>query len=76
MRPGGAARPGFPYAVPPMPSLFGLPLGAEALAAMRAHVASHPKGKHGEHSYDLAGFGLTREGVRGRFAPYVERFGV
>ncbi len=55
---------------------FGLPLGDEALAAMRAHVASHPKGKHGEHSYDLAGFGLTREGVRGRFAPYVKRFGV
>ncbi len=55
---------------------FELPLDGAARQAMQAHVASHPKDKHGRHEYDLARFGLTREGVRERFADYVARFGV
>ena len=55
---------------------FELPLGEAGRQAMEAHVASHPKDKHGRHEYDLARFGLTRDGVRERFADYVARFGV
>ena len=53
---------------------FGMELGAEARAAMEAHVASNPKGKHGKHEYALAEYGLGESEVRARFAPYIERF--
>ncbi len=32
---------------------FGEELDGPALAAMTAHVESHPKGRFGRHSYDL-----------------------
>ncbi len=41
---------------------------------MKAYLADNPKGKHGKHEYDLAEYGLTREGVRRQFRGYVERF--
>lgn len=50
------------------------PLSAEARAAMAGYLAANPKGKHGRHEYDLAEFGLTREGVRHHFREYVDRF--
>src|SRR5690606_37984824 len=55
---------------------FGETLTPEAEAAMKAFLAANPKGKHGKHEYDLAEFGLTREGVRERFASYIDRYGI
>jgi hypothetical protein len=52
---------------------FDLPLGTEARAAMEAHAASHPQGRHGRHEYDITDFGITAEEVRGRFASYLEQ---
>ncbi len=54
---------------------FGIPLTAEAEAAMRAHVADAPQGKHGTHRYELADFGLDEAQVTERFAAYLDRFG-
>ena len=45
-------------------------------AALEAHVASHPRGKHGAHEYRLEEYGLSPEQVLHRFAPYLERFDV
>ncbi len=55
---------------------FGESLGDQAAGAMRRHLASHPKGKHGAHAYTLDDFGLDEPAVRDRFAAYVERFGI
>ena len=35
---------------------------------------SHPPGTHGQHTYDLADFGLDADRVRRRFAPYLETY--
>jgi hypothetical protein len=55
---------------------FGMPLGETPRAALEAHVAANPKGKHGEHSYSLEAYGLDPDGVRARFSSYIERFGI
>jgi hypothetical protein len=55
---------------------FGESLSDEAETAMHDHLASHPKGRHGAHTYTLDDFGLDEQVVRDRFAPYVERFGI
>lgn len=54
---------------------FGMPLTAEAEAAMRAHAADATQGKHGAHTYELADFGLDEEQVGERFSAYLDRFG-
>jgi hypothetical protein len=53
---------------------FDLPLGETARAALEAHTAANPKGRHGAHEYSLDDWGLTKEQVRQRFASYAERF--
>lgn len=53
---------------------FGLEWSPEAAAAIEAHVAANPRGRHGAHRYDLESFGLTPERVRERLRDYVERF--
>jgi hypothetical protein len=53
---------------------FGETFTPEAAAAMEAYMAANPPGKHGKHSYDLADYGLTKEGVRAEFADYIERY--
>jgi hypothetical protein len=53
---------------------FELPLEPEAEAVMQDYVAQNPKGKHGEHDYDLARYGLDEAKIRDRFRDYVERF--
>ena len=53
---------------------FELELPTEAEAAMRAHVRDNPRGKHGEHDYSLADYGLTPEAVTKRLAFYIDRF--
>ena len=55
---------------------FGTPLSEAARAALQAHVAANPKGKHGEHSYSLEAYGLDPDRVRARFSDYIERFGI
>jgi hypothetical protein len=55
---------------------FRMPLSKAAEAAMRAHIDDNPKGKHGSHAYALEEWGLSAADVRGRFAPYIERFGL
>jgi len=55
---------------------FGETLSPAAKARMVAHLAAHPKGKHGAHEYTLADFGLAEATVRDRFADYTEHFGV
>ena len=45
-------------------------------AAFAAHVAAHPKDKHGRHAYGLEAYGLSEEVVLERFADYVARFDV
>ena len=55
---------------------FGLPLGRAEQAALAAHVAANPKGKHGSHAYALEEWGLNAHAVRERFKAYSERFGL
>lgn len=55
---------------------FGDPLEGQARQAMTAHVASRPQGKFGQHSYDLAEFGLDGGALRERFAGYVTDYGI
>jgi hypothetical protein len=53
---------------------FDMPLPDAARSEMARHIAENPRGKHGAHRYDLETYGLTREMVVARFAPYIERF--
>jgi len=55
---------------------FGLPLGLETEARMRAALASRPKDLHGEHRYAFEDLGLDRDTEMRRFARYRERFRV
>ena len=55
---------------------LGMDLTAETEAAMAAHAAATPPGKHGGHSYQFEDLGLTRDEVRARFARYIERFDI
>jgi hypothetical protein len=49
---------------------FDLAMSDEARAGMQAHINANPKGKHGEHQYDLASYGLTEQEVLQRFEFY------
>lgn len=53
---------------------IGLPLTAEAEAAMRRWLAERPR-EAARPSYGLAGYGLRPDEVDERFAPYRKRFG-
>ncbi|GAB7551630.1 sulfotransferase [Novosphingobium sp. 11B] len=55
---------------------FDEPFTPQARAAMEAYLVANPKGKHGKHEYDLAEFGLSREGVREHFRDYIEQYGI
>lgn len=55
---------------------FDLKMNPEATAALNAHIAANPKGRHGKHEYNLDDWGLTSGDVEARFAPYVDRFGI
>ena len=54
----------------------GQPFTPDVEAAVSAWMASHPKGKHGAHRYDLADYGITRGEIDERFARYVARYAV
>jgi hypothetical protein len=51
-------------------------LDAEDAAAMRSWMASHPRGKHGSHSYCAEDFGLSDDLIRETFADYCKYFEV
>lgn len=51
---------------------LGLDLSGPAAEAMQAFIAANPKGKHGQHDYDLTSFGLTEEEVVSRFDFYLQ----
>jgi hypothetical protein len=55
----------------------GLELTRAARAELVRHRSQNPRGKHGAVVYDLQkDFGLDPAAVRGRFAFYLERFGI
>jgi len=49
---------------------------ADAEAAWREFMASHPRGVHGTVEYDLAQFGLDADEIRAACGFYIDRFGV
>jgi hypothetical protein len=55
---------------------FGDELDGQALQAMTAHIAQRPKGRFGQHSYDLAEFGLDAAALEERFRGYIERYDI
>ncbi|HEY8153549.1 MAG TPA: sulfotransferase [Myxococcota bacterium] len=55
---------------------FGIPLGAEAEARVRAYLAGKPRHKLGVHRYAFENTGRERARERERFRGYQERYGV
>jgi hypothetical protein len=55
---------------------FGEELDGAALQAMTQHVESHPKGRFGQHSYNLGEFGLDAGVIAERFRTYVQRYDI
>jgi len=53
---------------------FGLSIDTAAAEAMHNHMQANPKNRHGKHEYHLDDWGMTREDILSRFAPYIERF--
>ena len=53
---------------------FDEPFTAEAEAAMGLYMEVNPKGKHGQHTYSLEDYGLSKVQVRKRYGDYCERF--
>jgi Sulfotransferase family len=47
-----------------------------ARSAISSYVDAHPRGRHGEHHYDLAEFGLDADEIRERFSAYTDRYDV
>jgi hypothetical protein len=41
---------------------------------VRGWATSHEPGSHGQHTYDLAQFGLEPDLVRARFSRYMETY--
>jgi hypothetical protein len=50
-------------------------LPEEVEQRMLRWLQENPQGKHGEHKYNLAEFGMTENDIREHFAGYMERFG-
>lgn len=53
---------------------IGIAFGDASRHAVAGWATSHPPGSHGQHTYDLADFGLDPDQVRRRFAPYMETY--
>jgi hypothetical protein len=64
--PVGAARGVYDFA--------GIDFTPTAEAAMQAWLADNPADKHGRHSYSLADYGLTEDGVREVYADYIATY--
>lgn len=55
---------------------YEIPFTTEAESAMRSYLDAKPKGKHGAHRYAFEDTGLDKKEERGRFADYLEKYGV
>ncbi|CAH1783977.1 unnamed protein product [Owenia fusiformis] len=55
---------------------FGLELTQETLQNVEKYVAKNPINKHGKHSYKLATYGLTEDGVKNVFKRYIDYFNI
>jgi hypothetical protein len=55
---------------------FGIERDDEARRRIRSWREDNPPGKHGEHRYSAADFGLTEDSIAARFGAYMERFGI
>ena len=55
---------------------LGIHFTEPARTRMTEWASEHRRGRHGEHSYTLADFGLRAEEVRERFRFYLERFDI
>ena len=53
---------------------LGLTFTDATLRSVTRWAQGHRPGSHGSHEYDLADYGLTPEGVRGRFADYLAAY--
>lgn len=53
---------------------LGIELGGTGRRRVEDWARAHPPSEHGAHDFALADFGLEAAEVRGRFAPYLERF--
>jgi hypothetical protein len=54
--------------------LAGEPFTEQARTAIAAYLGGHQRGRLGNVTTSCEMFGLTQDGLRTRFAPYVERF--
>ncbi|MBK6575507.1 MAG: sulfotransferase [Sandaracinaceae bacterium] len=54
---------------------FQMPLVPSTVDVMRAYLAAHPRGVHGQHQYSLEMFGLNAAGVAEKFGAYRARHG-
>ena len=56
-------------------SQFGLPLRAQAVAAISRAVSAKPRGGYGHHApYSLETFKLSQQALQTQFAPYVSQY--
>jgi hypothetical protein len=55
---------------------FDLEFTEDAEQKLRGYRAENPPGKHGEHRYAIADFGLTDRDVLDRYAAYIDHFKV
>jgi hypothetical protein len=53
----------------------GMDFGDEAKAAVSNWWAANPSDKHGQHKYELADYGLTKEQVESVYSDYIETYG-
>jgi len=53
----------------------GMDFSAETERAVSAWWAANPSDKHGQHKYELADYGLTREQVESVYADYISAYG-
>jgi hypothetical protein len=55
-------------------ALAGEPFTEEVRTAVTGYLEGHRRGRLGNVETSCEMFGLTEDGLRARFAPYVERF--
>jgi hypothetical protein len=53
---------------------LGLDFTAEARRGVAEWARGHEPGSRGQHSYELADYGLTADGVRERFTEYLSTY--
>jgi hypothetical protein len=55
---------------------FGLAFDGGLADRVRARIGEEPMAQVGEHDYDIADYGLTKDQIRAVFSSYLQRFGV